>query len=850
MNPADLPIQSLRQEIRENLSAHSRLVLVAPTGSGKSTQLPQMLVDEGLVGSGEVVVLQPRRMAARMLARRVAWERGSPLGQEVGYQVRFENRSGPKTRIKYVTEGILQRRFLGDPTLNGVEALVFDEFHERHLEGDVCLALARRLQATKRPDLRIVVMSATLETHELQSFLDPCPLLSSEGRTFPVTVEYSASTRNKARSEVWDRAAYHFKRIAEKITEGDFLIFMPGAFEIRRTIRELEKLGLAREFRIFSLHGELPLERQEEALGVCEKRKIIVSTNVAESSLTIDGVRVVIDSGLARIAAYDSRRGINTLLVQNICQASADQRAGRAGRTGPGYCLRLWSEREHSHRPASELPEIRRLDLSETVLTLKAGGEGRMEDFPWFAPPEEDSLMRAESLLTDLGALKQGNESLTETGRQMASFPLHPRFSRMFLAAREYDCLPVMALIAAFAQGRSLLMPLKDQRAENRRDGMLGIKGKVESDFYAVLLAWMAARERNYDRSFCTQWGINANSARQAERLAAQFLTIAGRQESGKTENAVKWKEGSVGRCLLAGFSDHLALRRDRGTLRCALIHGRRGELRRQSVIRDFPLFVSSEIVERDVRGDIGVLLGMNTAVREEWLEELYPGEFVVEARITYDSRQRKVLQTRERRFRDLILESKEEGVPDLDEAARILAKEVAEGRLKLKRWDSSVETWINRVNLIAANFPEYEIPPIGESNRLLLVEQICHGAVSYKEIKDRQPLPFLQEWLREDQHRLLDYLAPLRYELSKGKSPKIRYEPGGKAVLSAFIQQFFDAPDNPAIAEGRIPLTIELLAPNGRPVQTTDNLGAFWTGAYPEIKKQLKGRYPKHEWR
>ncbi len=856
MNPADLPIHALRNEFREKISEQPRLILAAPTGSGKSTQISQFLLDDDLIGNGEVIVLQPRRTAARMLARRVAWERESRLGREVGYQIRFENCSDPETRIKYVTEGILQRRFLGDPNLNGVAAVIFDEFHERHLEGDVCLALARRLQNTTRPDLKLIVMSATLEAADLENFLQPCHILSSEGRTYPVEVEYSSSAGagQKQKAEVWDRAAHYFKRLAATIPEGDFLIFMPGAFEIRRTLQELEKLPIARDFRLLPLHGEMSLDKQEEALGPCRKRKVIVSTNVAESSLTIDGVRVVIDSGQARIAAYDPRRGVNTLLVKNTCQASADQRAGRAGRTAPGYCLRLWSEREHRQRPAHELPEIRRLDLSETILTLKAAGHDRLEpqDFSWLEPPDENSLKRAELLLSDLGALHLKDGCLTENGRMMAKYPLHPRYARIFLAARDYQCLPVMALIVAFAQERSLLMPLKDQRMEDRREEMLGLKGKVESDFLAVLLAWSAARSHQYDLKFCQKWGIHAHAARQAERLAAQFLSIAQKQgdAGGNQNHEVQWDGDSIGRCLLAGFSDHLAKRRDRGTLRCTLVHGHSGELRRQSAVRDHPLFVSAEIVERDVRGNVSLLLGMNTAVKEEWLREIFPGELVEEALHHYDPRLRKVLQIRQRRFRDLVLECMEVGSPDLEKSAKILAREVFEGRLKLKHWDATVETWINRVNLVAASHPEYESPAITDNERFFFLQQICHGAVGYREIKDRQTLPVLQDWLGPEHHPLLEHLAPTHYTLPSGKSLKIRYEPNGKAVLSATIQQLYDAPDKPAVADSRIPLTIELLAPNRRPVQVTNDLGAFWTGAYPEIKKQLKGRYPKHEWR
>jgi ATP-dependent helicase HrpB len=403
----DLPIYELEDAIVAALRDGNRLILQAPTGSGKSTQVPQILRDHGLAGEGEIIVLQPRRLATRMLAARVASERQQRLGDEVGYQIRLDRVASARTRIIFVTEGVLLRRMLGDPALRGVSAILFDEFHERHLYGDITLARALDLQETLRPDLRLVVMSATLETGVLEKYLATCRTLTSAGRTFPVEIEYLERSIRADDFPVWEVAADEFERLAPR-TQGDVLIFMPGAYEISRTIAAVRASGVGRDFIVLPLHGELPANEQDAAVARYEKRKVIVSTNVAETSLTIDGVRVVIDSGLARIARFDPHRGINTLLVERISRASAEQRAGRAGRTAPGVCLRLWTEREHQDRPAQELPEVKRLDLAEVVLTLKAGGVTDVAAFRWLEAPEPKSLERAETLLLDLGAIDGG----------------------------------------------------------------------------------------------------------------------------------------------------------------------------------------------------------------------------------------------------------------------------------------------------------------------------------------------------------------------------------------------------------------------------------------------------------
>src|SRR5271170_4183331 len=371
--PERLPIYDIESEIISRLRADRRLILSAPTGSGKSTQVPQMLLRHDFLRDGQVVILQPRRLATRLLAARVAQELGVQLGQEVGYQIRFENVTSAKTKIRFVTEGVLLRQMIDDPKLRGVSTLIFDEFHERHLYGDITLARALDLQEQFRPDLNIVVMSATLNAGELGNYLKPCATWSSEGRMFPVKMEYAAEPGYVHKRPVWEQAAEAFSNYVARGGEGDVLVFMPGGFEISQTIEAICHTSEAKGFILLPLHGELPPRDQDAAVARYGQRKVVVSTNVAETSLTIDGVRLVIDSGLARIARYDSNRGINTLFIERISQSSANQRAGRAGRTAPGVCMRLWSREEHGHRAIQELPEIKRLDLSEIPLARIAG---------------------------------------------------------------------------------------------------------------------------------------------------------------------------------------------------------------------------------------------------------------------------------------------------------------------------------------------------------------------------------------------------------------------------------------------------------------------------------------------
>jgi ATP-dependent helicase HrpB len=960
-----LPIYDIEDRIIASLRKGSRLILSAPTGSGKSTQVPQMLLRHGLLDTalasgdrpsatpgGQVVILQPRRLAARLLAARVAHELGVGLGRDVGYQIRFENVTSPQTRIRYVTEGVLLRQMLQDPQLTGVSALVFDEFHERHLYGDITLARSLDIQESTRPDLRILVMSATLDSDLLARYLgevrmrprsapeiqaapsysdaavsphpDPlpeereqqewasrtkdvrraegrasslplpkgegrgegeegalnagaheihndalpsiCTVLSSDGRMFPVEIRYADAASWEARQPIWELAADAFADYVQSGGEGDVLVFMPGGFEISQSLDAIRHRKASDGFILLPLHGELNPRDQDAAVARYDQRKVVVSTNVAETSLTIDGVRLVIDSGLARIPRFDPHRGINTLLIEKISQASADQRAGRAGRTAPGVCWRLWSEAEHSDRPVQEKPEVQRLDLAEVVLTLKAAGVEDLHAFRWLEHPGDLRLAHAEELLVDLGALKpaapvgdrgrpvpedsDGHRAplqITELGRRMLAFPLHPRYARMLLAAQELGCVYQACLMAALTQGRDLLVRKVEKRSREFREDMLG--DKAPSDFFHLMRAWSFAAKNDFRLDACKRMGVHAVTARQVGPLLQQFLRIAEREGLDVKPKPVD--DAIMQKCLLIGFSDRVARRLDTGTLRCELVHDRRGVLARESAVQDAELFVAAEVREiGGHEGDVKTILSLATAIQQAWLEEFFPDDLTREMEVFYDSQAKRVYAEELQCFRGLELTAKKIEPPPLDQAAKLLAEQVLAAKLVLHDWDHAVEQWIVRLNCLAQWCPEFELPPIGPDDRRALAEQLCHGKFSYKDIKDAPVKPLVKAWLNDSQKDLLDKHAPERLNLPNDKRPKVTYGEDAPPFLAVRIQELFGITETPKIALGRVPVLVHILAPNMRPVQITQDLASFWREQYPKVKSELQRKYPKHEWR
>ena len=832
-----LPIYDIQSDLMTALSGKNRIILQAPTGSGKSTQVPQMLLDAGLIDAKkEIVVMQPRRLAARMLAKRVASERGGSVGGEVGYQVRLDRKVGPDTRIRYVTEGILLREWLNRPQLHHVGALIFDEFHERHLYGDLSLAHALHLQQAARPDLKILLMSATLDTEPLQAFLPDARLLASEGRSFPVDIHYLERDPRAANIDIWQSAADAANRTSS-MYNGDVLIFMPGRYEIDRTLEALKRSPLGKSALCLPLHGDLPPQEQDRAVSPASQRRIIVSTNIAETSLTIDGVTVVIDSGLARVARFDPVRGVDQLNVEAISRAAADQRAGRAGRTAPGICVRLWTEAGHRSRPVRETPEIHRVDLAESVLTFRALGVKDWSTLALPDPPEATVLQATEQFLHQLGALDRAGD-LTPMGRQLLDYPAHPRIGRLMLEAEARGVAESAALIAALLQGRPLFLRKIPSSAHQQQRDLFS--GDGSSDLLMQLQACEWAAAVRFDRHQCQELGIHAGTAAQAIQSAKLFLRGSGASQVNDDRSL------ELRKCLAVAFADHLALRRP-DTRRCDLIDGRVAEIDRDSICGEADLMVAAEIRDPE-RAKTPFLSGI-TRIEESWLAELWPDQFVQRQECRYDEQAKRVLCESKKHLGALVLESKLSHALSDDEAGPLLMAAVAAGKIPLPTWDEEVDAWITRLNCLAAWRPDWELPPLEEADRQLLLEHMLSSCRTRKDVKNLDVRAQVENWLSPMQQELLREHCPTRIKLPNGRQVRVRYEIGAAPVISSKLQDFFGMTQSPKIAGDQISCKIEFLAPNGRPAALTDDLKSFWQNGYLLVRKDLKGRYPKHDW-
>jgi ATP-dependent helicase HrpB len=840
-----LPIYEVEDQIIEGVKNYTRVIIDAPTGSGKSTQIPQILLKNGLNGDGTILILQPRRIAARLLARRVAQEMDTRPGDIVGYQVRFEDVASRNTKIKFITEGILLRNLITNNTLKGVSILIFDEFHERHLYTDVSLAMALHLQKTVRPDLKIIVMSATLQIDELENYLSPCCVVKSEGKTYPVTIDFYNARGLVPMLPLWTDVVKTFKYYKNNYPEkGDVLIFLPGAYDIRKTIEKFQEEQVAEDYLIFPLYGELPLEAQEAAIKRYNKKKIVVATNIAETSVTIDGITTVIDSGLAKIPITDPLTGVSSLSIIDISKASADQRAGRAGRTAPGLCIRMWTKHQHEDRPDFEPPEIVRLELSEIVLLLKAAGINDLSVLSWFDEPPEESLFAAERLLRELGAIDEKGR-ITETGMKMAIFPLHPRYSRMLLESQKYNCVYYAALIAAIVQNNRLVGSLYlEEQAINCKRLLLGHE---DSDFFMLMKAFNYAVENNFDFVKCLWAGIQAEVAYSIYSAHQQFLNIA--ESVGLSIAKSEFNKQAIRKCILVGFSDLVGKRVNISNDLAEVVHGRIGNIDSETVVKKPDLFVTSKIFKSEEKEELTFY--QITRIEEEWLKELFPNDIKKSSpRRYYDPQTRSVMEEENILYRDLVLKKSLRVAAPSEETAKILAEKVRSGELILKDWDTSVDRWILRVNFLNKHCPELGIPHIGDEEKLAILQQICYGASTYKEIKDTPVKKTVYSFLNENQREIVDKFAPERLKLSNGKTPKVVYVENGSPYIAMRIQELYDVTSIPPIANGKVEVLVHILAPNMQPVQITNNLKRFWQEQYPDIKKQYLRLYPKHEWR
>lgn len=831
-----LPIDAIEKEIKNAARQPGFCILLsAPTGSGKSTRVPGMLMDSGVGERGLLIVVQPRRIAARLLASYVAKQFPCELGQEVGYAVRFDSKRSSSTKILFTTDGIMERMMTDNPHLEGVAAIVFDEAHERRLSGDLCLARALELQKSERPDIGIAVMSATLDLGKLQDYLPRAQVLRAEGRLYPVEISYlppipSHDSRGRIASPpVWDQCSAAVKKLLSLPDCGDILVFLPGSYEIRRTVEILENVSWMRGRGVFPLHGRLSPALQAQAVEPSDRPRVIVSTNIAETSLTIEGVRSVVDCGTEREARWDPRRGISTLHIVPIAQAQADQRAGRAGRLGPGRCIRLWSEAEHRRRPVFPAPEVHRADISMAFLNLQAWGydtRQAVRSFPWADAPLAEESERAWQLLAELGAIRdQGG--LTQVGRDMLRYPLPPILSRLIIAGREHGCEAEMAAIAAILQGESLAL------AKGLSDTFR--QETDYTDFQAEWRAVEAARQVHFSPEQCSRSGIMARAARE---IAAVYRQLLRRDAAPQFET----KRPQVIAALLAALPDHVGVRRNPSTGAACLTAGLGGKVNADSVGRRTMIFLATDIAE--VGGKtVETHFNRCTALEAENLTtrtRLIP---------RYDEGRKRVLQWEQTLYRDLILEEREIGDAPAEQAAPLLAEEVLRGRLRLERWDGHVLQWINRLACLRNAMPELELPSFEEDDKLTAVSLVCEGASSYKEICQRPVLPILEEWLSPWQRQALETYAPKKLTLRNGREVKLLYREDGTPTFSLKCQLLFGVRETPTIAKGNVRCLVEILAPNQRPYQLTSDLASFWSRGYPQMRKDLAGRYPKHFW-
>jgi ATP-dependent helicase HrpB len=823
-----LPIDPVLQEVTAGLKRSSSMVIRAPTGAGKTTRVPPAILNADIVGGKRIVMLEPRRLAARAAARRMAGERGSSLGDEIGYQVRFERRWAPQTRILVVTEGVLVRMLQDDPFLEAVGMVIFDEFHERSLDNDLALAMVRRVQQTVRPDLRMVVMSATLAVEPVAAYLGDGPIVNSEGRQFQVEIAYEPKPLQQPLPAA---VAAAVERLLDR-TAGDVLVFLPGLQEIRQTGRQLETLAQKRELAVVSLYGDLPAEQQDAALLLQDRRKVVLATNVAETSITVEGITGVIDTGLARLMGFDARVGLDRLRLTPISRASADQRAGRAGRTQPGVCIRLWSELSHRSRPEETEPEIRRVDLAGPVLQLLTWGERDVLKFPWLEAPPREMVEHALELLRRLGACDAAGA--TELGRTLARLPAHPRLARLLVEGRSLGHPEKTALAAALLSERD---PFLRRTEPPPRDA--GVRSRSD-----VLDRLEALEDYERHRRVTTPLGtLNKGAARFILRARDQLSRLLRQENPEKAVISNMPSDEALLRALLAAFPDRIARRREPNSRRGVMVGGRGVRLAPTSSVLEPDLFACVDVDA----GQTEALVYQASAIERDWLPA---HEVKTTTEAGFDPDTERVTARRRLYYADLLLEESPAALPDDEQATRMLLAAAADHLDRvLPATESAAGSFLLRVRCLRQWMPELELPDFNDLQLKDVLSWLCSGCRSFVDLRKADWLGALQGKLTPRQRQAVEREAPERLAVPSGSHITLKYEPGRPPILAVRIQEMFGMRETPTVAAGRVRVLLHLLAPNFRPQQVTDDLASFWKNTYQQVRKQLRARYPKHAW-
>jgi ATP-dependent helicase HrpB len=810
MSQEALPIYQVLVELRKALGQHQTVILQAPPGAGKSTVLPLELLAEPWLRGQKIWMLEPRRLAARNVAARMAALLGEEVGQTVGYRVRFESRVGPETQIEVLTEGILTRRLQKDPSLEGVGLVVFDEFHERSLQADLALVLCREVQQALRDDLRLLLMSATLDGENLSRLLG-APVLRAEGRQYPVEIHHLP--RDPAGPLSGAVAGAVSRALSEQ--SGDILVFLPGVGEIRRVQRLLAERHP--EVKLTPLYGDLPLSAQQEAiLPDPTRRKVVLSTSIAETSLTIEGIRGVVDSGYSRAPSFDAKTGLTRLKTVRVTRDAAEQRTGRAGRLGPGVCYRLWSRATHPQLQAQRRPEILEADLAPLVLELAQWGVQDPYALDWVTPPPGGAIRQAHELLQALGALE--GSALTARGKQMADWPTHPRLAHLLLEGQALGQSALAADVAALLEERD---PLPKEAGAD-----LGLR-------LGALRTWRTNGQ--------TLHGAETGVLSRVERLSAQW-----RKRLGVSADNRPPDPGGVGLLTALAYPDRLARLRDGERLRYRLSGGPGVRLGEDDPLAGSPWLAVAHLDAGENEGRIFLA----SVVR---VEDLQPFARQLKT-IAWDGRNGVLLSQRETRIGELVLSSQPLRVIDPQQRSTILCQVVRSEGLGLLPWTEELRQWQARVLSLRSWRPDENWPDLSDAHLLKTLEDWL--------------APWLEPvWRREDFARLelasilkgllpwplparLDALAPTRITVPSGSHIKLTYpSDGGPPVLAVKLQELFGLADTPTVNEGRTPVLLHLLSPARRPIQVTQDLRSFWNNTYPEVRKELRGRYSKHPW-
>ncbi|MEK7734519.1 MAG: ATP-dependent helicase HrpB [Pseudomonadota bacterium] len=842
---SSLPIETVLPELKARLASHFAVVLQAPPGAGKTTMVPLALLDEPWLKGQSILMLEPRRLAARAAAARMSQLRGESVGLMVGYRIRFDSQVSKQTRIEVLTEGILTRRLQTDSALEGVGLVIFDEFHERHLHADLALALTVDCQRGLREDLKILVMSATLDGVAIARLLNDAPIVTSEGRMFPVETIYAG---RDPEGPLAPHVAETVQR-ALREREGDALVFLPGAREIRQTQELLE--ARLQDVDILPLYGDLPWEAQDRALRPGTRRKVVLATPIAETSLTIEGIRNVVDSGYARSPQFDPSSGLSRLVTHRISRASSEQRAGRAGRLAPGACYRLWTETTQRGLVPFATPEIRAADLAPLALELAAWGVKDANALAWLDPPPAPAMAQARELLAELDALDTEG-GITGTGREMVRLPVHPRLAHMLLVARPLGLGALACDVAALLSERDVMA------GEARRSVDFAIRLDALAAFRRQ--GRQAALSRKADPNACSRVVQAADQWRRlikAERRDGEAANGPSMARGPRLDPIGEVNDAEVGLLIALAYPDRVAQQRGLDSTRYLLANGRGARLHESEIRMRQPWLAIATLDDAPGRaGPAGLTEGMiylASAITPDQLRRHLSSHIRTAEGVHWDEREQAVSAARQERYGGLVLESKPTTNPEPELVRAAMVDGIRHMGIESLPWTDEAREFQARVLCMRHWSPDEECPDLSDSALLATLDAwlapYLDGITRRSHLSRLDLHSILRAQLDWKRQQELDSEAPTHLAVPSGNRHRLEYKPGETPVLAVKLQEMFGLADTPRIARGRVPVTLHLLSPARRPIQVTQDLKGFWERTYLEVKKEMKGRYPRHPW-